>query len=220
MKKLIKKLNYKFTNMNLLREALTHGGLNVNRNINYERLEFLGDRILSFIIADLLIKNFPVENEGALSKRLAALVKADTLVEVARDLDLGTHIITQGNDRKIAESPGRLADVCEAVIAAIYLDGGLNSAQNFVMHHWLARLKNNLQPPTDPKTGLQEWAQARGYPVPHYVNIRQDGPDHAPLFTVSVQVENLKSAEGEGATKRKAEKLAALRLLEQLGAHD
>ena len=213
-------LKYTFADPGLLRQALTHGSISTGPTTSYQRLEFLGDRVLGLVIADLLLEHFPDEDEGALSKRLAALVRAEMLVDVANKIGLGDHILVQGGDEKIAGAPGRLADVCEAVIAALYRDGGFAAAQEFISRHWMGHLKDTLRPPTDPKTQLQEWAQSQGYDLPNYVVISRAGPDHVPIFTVSVQAGELASAEGEGATKRAAEKQAAERFLKQLNADD
>jgi ribonuclease-3 len=180
----------------------------------------LGDRVLGLVIAELLLQHFPDEDEGALAKRLAALVRAETLVDVATEIGLGDHILARGGDGKIAGAPGCLADACEAVIAALYQDGGLAAAQEFIARHWMSRLKDTLQPPTDAKTLLQEWAQSQGYDLPIYTEVGRTGPDHAPVFTVSVQVGKFAPAEGAGATKRVAERRAAERFLEQMKTND
>ena len=213
-------LNYTFADPSLLRQALTHGSVSTGPTTSYERLEFLGDRVLGLVIAELLLQHFPDEDEGALAKRLAALVRAETLVDVATEIGLGDHILARGGDGKIAGAPGCLADACEAVIAALYQDGGLAAAQEFIARHWMSRLKDTLQPPTDAKTLLQEWAQSQGYDLPIYTEVGRTGPDHAPVFTVSVQVGKFAPAEGAGATKRVAERRAAERFLEQMKTND
>ncbi len=220
MRDLGTELDYTFEDPGLLRQALTHGSVSTGRTSSYERLEFLGDRVLGLVIADMLLEAFPDENEGALAKRLAALVSAATLADVAGEIGLGEHIRARGNDSDLAGASGRLADVCEAVIAALYLDGGLSVAREFIARYWLQRLKNTTHPPTDPKTLLQEWAQARGYDLPNYIETKRAGPDHAPSFTISVQVGEMPPAIGKGASKRAAEKSAAAGLLEQLQADD
>ena len=220
MRDLSTELNYTFEDPGLLRQALTHSSIGTSQASSYERLEFLGDRVLGLVIADMLLEVFPDEDEGALAKRLAALVSARTLADIANEIGLGEHIRVQDSDGNLAGAPGRLADVCEAVIAALYLDGGLPVAREFIARYWLQRLKNTTNPPTDPKTLLQEWAQARGYDLPNYIEIELAGPDHAPSFTISVQVGEMLPAIGEGMSKRAAEKLAAARFLEQLRADD
>jgi len=213
-------LNYTFADPSLLRQALTHGSVSTGPTTSYERLEFLGDRVLGLVIAELLLEHFPHEDEGALAKRLAALVRAETLVSVAKEIGLGEHILARDNVGNIASAPGRLADACEAVIAALYQDGGLVVAQEFIECHWMSRLKGTLQPPTDAKTMLQEWAQSWGYDLPIYTEVNRTGPDHAPIFTVSVQTGEFAPTEGKGPTKRVAERLAAEQFLELLKNND
>ncbi len=220
MRDLSTALDHSFEDPGLLRQALTHGSVSSGPTTSYQRLEFLGDRVLGLVIADLLLANFPDEDEGALARRLAALVSAETLADVASEIGLGKHIRVRGDDSSMATAPGLLADVCEAVIAALYQDGGLSAARAFITRYWTQRLKDTPQPPTDPKTLLQEWTQARGYELPDYIEIKRAGPDHAPSFTISVQVGDMAPVEGQGTTKRAAEKLAAAKLLEQLHAHD
>ncbi len=220
MRDLSTALDYTFEDPGLLRQALTHGSVSSGPTTSYQRLEFLGDRVLGLVVADLLLANFPDEDEGALAKRLAALVSAETLVDVAKEIGLGDHIRVRGDDGGMATAPGLLADVCEAVIAALYQDGGLSAARAFIARYWTQRLKDTLQPPSEPKTLLQEWAQARGHELPSYAEIKRAGPDHAPSFTVSVQIGDMVPAEGVGPTKRTAEKMAATKLLELLHAHD
>ncbi len=208
-------LEYTFSNPRLLDEALTHRSVTPRRERGYERLEFLGDRVLGLVVADMLLAAFPDEEEGALARRLAALVRQETLADVARDIGLGPHIRLS---RSEAESGGRendaiLSDVCEAVIAAIYSDGGLDSVRPFIERHWSGRLAAAIAPPQDAKTALQEWAQGRGLPLPDYNIVAREGPDHAPQFTVSVSVEGKPVAEGTGASKRAAEQMAASRLM-------
>ncbi|MEM9684181.1 MAG: ribonuclease III, partial [Pseudomonadota bacterium] len=154
-------LSYSFNDPTLLRHALTHRSVEAPGGEDYERLEFLGDRVLGLVVTEMLMAAFPDEREGALAKRLAALVRQETLAAVARDIDLGRHVrLSRGE----AEGGGRendaiLSDVCEAVIAAIYRDGGLEAAASFVDRHWRERLQASDAPPQDAKTTLQEWAQ-------------------------------------------------------------
>lgn len=218
-KKLELSLGYQFQDRDLLAKALSHASASP---LNYERLEFLGDRVLGIAVAELLYHYFPTEKEGDLALRLAHLVSADTLAEVASDLNLGEYIL---HDRarllKTTNSSGDienniLADVCEAIIAALYLDGGLKAAQAFVKKYWGDRVKEHKDPPKDPRTRLQEWAQKKGYPLPQYRVCEQTGPDHAPLFTIEVTVQNHPSQQGTGPTKQKAGHAAAKALLEKL----
>lgn len=211
-------LGYAFADPALLEEALTHRSAVGRATDAYERLEFLGDRVLGLVIADMLMEAFPNENEGALARRLAALVREDTLAAVARDIGLGAEIRLGAGE---SESGGRennalLADVCEAMIAAIYRDGGLEPARRFIETHWSARLAAESAPPQDAKSALQEWAQARALPLPSYRVVEREGPDHAPVFTVAVEVEGKPAATASGASKRIAEQAAARKLLDEI----
>ena len=208
-------LDHRFRQPELLERALTHPSAADTPAASYERLEFLGDRVLGLIVADLLIARFPQEAEGALAKRLAALVRRETLAEVATSLVLSDHLHLARAEREAGEAanPALLADSCEAVIAALYLDGGLEAARGFVVPYWMPLLEADLMPPQDPKTALQEWAQGRGLPLPAYRELRRDGPPHEPLFAVEVSVAGQEPAQGEGRSKRLAERAAADRLL-------
>ncbi len=213
-------LGHEFRNPALLAEALTHASAvsgHASRRRSYERLEFLGDRVLGLIIAHLLIERFPNDAEGALTHRHAALVQKSALTAVAERLELGRWIQVGRNE---AESGGRakpalLADCCEAVIGAIYLDGGLEPARRFVAREWEPFIAGALAPPRDAKTALQEWAQARGREVPTYDVVATTGPPHDPRFTVEVRLPGLEPARGEGRSKRVAERRAAELLLER-----
>jgi ribonuclease-3 len=215
-------LGHAFGDPALLEQALTHRSSSGGEGIGYERLEFLGDRVLALVVADRLLAAFPEEDEGALAKRYTALVRRETLASIAREVGLGPHIrLSRGED----ESGGRendaiLSDVCEAVIAAIYLDGGIDAARAFIDRHWTTRLEATPQPPQDAKTALQEWAQGRGLALPDYRTVGQTGPDHAPTFKVTVAIEGHEAVEGIGPTKRAAEQEAAERLLKDLGNDD
>jgi len=211
-------LRHEFRDAALLQCALTHASATrgATRGPNsYERLEFLGDRVLGLIIAKLLFARFPDEAEGDLARRLAALVRKETLAEVAGALALGRRIeFGPGEqDGGGAENPSVLADACEAVIGALYLDGGLSAAEGFVVPLWTPYLEAERAPPQDAKTTLQEWAQARSLPLPSYHEIAREGPPHDPLFTVEVQVEGQAPATAQGRSKRAAEQAAAERLL-------
>lgn len=220
-----RRLGYAFHDRRLLDEALTHrsaldrrGGRSGFAHGN-ERLEFLGDRVLALVVAEMLQERFPKESEGALAKRHAALVRAEVLAEVAAELALGTALNISDSERASggAAKPTILADACEALLGAIYKDGGLAPAAAFIRHHWTARLEAERVPPADAKTSLQEWAQSRGLPLPVYRELERRGPAHAPLFAVEVSVKDRQPASGEGRTKREAERAAAERLLAELG---
>lgn len=213
-------LGHRFQDPALLREALTHqSALPGGARGSYQRLEFLGDRVLGLVIAELLLKRFPAESEGALARRLAALVRQETLAEVAAGLGLDRFVILSRAEAEAggARNPALLSDSCEAVIGALYLDGGLAVAEAFVLAHWTALLEAERAPPRDAKTTLQEWAQGRGLPLPDYREVGRSGPDHDPVFTVEASVAGQAPARGEGRSKRLAEQAAAAALLEVLG---
>lgn len=215
-------LGHSFTKPNLLLEALTHPSAGRRRGIGrrgYERLEFLGDRVLGLIVAELLWRRFPDEAEGELTRRHTQLVRRETLAEIALALGLGPClIVSPGEDAAgVRQNPSVLADVCEAVIAALYLDGGLDVASRFVARWWDRQLGASGAPPRDPKTALQEWAQARGLPLPVYRIVATEGPAHRRQFTVTVEVQGLVPATAVGSSKRAAETVAAAQALAALG---
>ncbi|MDX6748218.1 ribonuclease III [Geminicoccaceae bacterium 1502E] len=226
-------LGYRFSDRDLFQEALTHASTTGSRRargrgrsgrvagssaLNNERLEFLGDRVLALIVATMLIEHYPGEPEGALSKRLAVLVSGETLAGLADELGLARWLKVAAGERQAAEPPSRnmLADACEALIGAVYLDGGLAAAEDMVRRHWTGRVRAMAAPPRDPKMTLQEWVQARGLPLPRYEVLGTDGPAHAPLFKVSVEITGHAAVEAEGASKRAAEQSAARSLLTRL----
>lgn len=205
--------------MSLLERALTHPSVSVDRDHHggdYERLEFLGDRVLGLVVAEKLFHRFPDEAEGLLARRQAKLVAKETLASVAEELGLGGFMrLAMGEEEQQGRSnPGLLSDVCEAVIAALYLDGGLPAAKQLIDRLWADRIEQDREAPSDPKTALQEWAQARGLPLPRYVEVSREGPPHDPLFTISVSVQGLPSRSGQGRSKRAAEQDAAAQLLD------
>ncbi len=215
-------LGHDFAEPTLLREALTHPSTDPQdrggARFGYERLEFLGDRVLGLLIAEWLLERFPSEPEGSLAKRHTALVRREALAQVARDIGLGPHLILSPGE---AESGGReneaiLSDACEAVIAALYLDGGLEPARRFIRGTMAEAIDRHVRPPQDAKTALQEWAQARGLPLPNYTTVSRSGPDHRPLFEVQVSIEGHPSATATGTSKRAAEGQAATVLVETL----
>jgi ribonuclease-3 len=219
---LAQKLGHRFQNATLLRQALTHPSAAGPGAPSYERLEFLGDRVVGLIIADLLFQRFPGEAEGALARRHAALVRRETLAEVAETLALGDHVIFARGEREAGtgDNPAILADAMEAVIGALYLDGGLAAARGFVVPFWTPLMEADGTPPQDAKTALQEWAQGRGLPLPTYREVDRQGPDHAPRFTVEAAVEGEAPARGRGSSKRLAEQAAAEDLLARVTAAD
>jgi ribonuclease III len=211
------RIGYKFKDRALLESALTHisalkGG---NRANSYQRLEFLGDHVLGLVISDLLFRGFPRADEGELSRRLADLVRKETCAEIARNIELGTAVRLGSSEANAGgrKRPAILADVCEALIGAVYLDGGYAAAEGMVERLWQERMRATAQPQRDPKTVLQEWAQARGLPTPTYREVARTGPDHSPEFRVAVQLPSFAPAEGSGRSKRVAEQAAAAAML-------
>lgn len=221
-------IGYRFVRPELLTEALTHpsavpsvrrqGRRRLPAHRGYERLEFLGDRVLGLVVADLLWRRFSDEPEGHLTRRLAHLVRREALFRVATTIGLDRHLILSRAEAAsgAARNPGILADVCEAVIAAIYLDGGFVAAQDFIHRFWEPLVGEMVGPPRDPKTELQEWAQGRGLALPAYELLATSGPDHAPRFTVTARVAGFDEASATASSKRAAEAAAAAALLERL----
>jgi len=212
-------LGYTFKTPELLRRALTHASATGRGSTaDYERLEFLGDRVLGLLVADMLLRRFPEATEGELAKRHAWLVSREALAEVADGLDLGAHLIVARGETNngLQSNPAVLADACEAVIAALYLDGGLEAARGLISGHWAPLIELARTPPRDPKTALQEWVQARGLALPDYRVLEQEGPDHEPLFTIEVTVAGNNPVTGKGRSKRIAEQEAAEKLLAHL----
>jgi ribonuclease-3 len=220
-KELEERIGYEFAEMSLLDSALTHISAltGASRTGSYQRLEFLGDHVLGLVISDMLFRAFPKANEGELSRRLADLVRKETCADVARAVDLGAAIKLGASE---ANSGGRrrlavLADVCEALIGAVFLDGGYPAAAALIERLWGERMRTPARPLRDPKTVLQEWAQARGLPTPSYKEVERTGPHHDPEFRVSVALPEIEPAEGVGRSKRAAEQAAAAAMLAREG---
>lgn len=220
------RLGHRFAEPGRLERALTHGSAASGARADYQRLEFLGDRVLGLLVAEALMQSHPDEAEGGLAPRFNALVRRETLAEIAGEIGLGQHLrlgrseATSGGRRKAAI----LADALEAAIAAIYLDGGLEAARAVVARHWRARIASQDEAPRDAKTAVQEWAQARGLAPPAYRLVAREGPDHAPRFRVEARLapgdaaEGIAAATGEAASKKQAEQRAAAALLETLAS--
>jgi len=212
------RIGYRFKDGALLDCALTHiSALKGARNRagSYQRLEFLGDHVLGLVISDVLFRAFPKADEGELSRRLADLVRKETCAEIAVTIELGAAIKLGSSEANAGgrKRPAILADVCEALIGAVYLDGGYPAAEGLVERLWQVRMQATAQPLRDSKTVLQEWAQARGLPTPAYREVARTGPDHSPEFRVAVQLPNFAPAEGSGRSKRAAEQAAAAAML-------
>lgn len=217
------RLGHVFADKSLLDRALTHISAATSaegRLGSYQRLEYLGDRVLGLSIAAMLIEAFPTSDEGDLSRRLAELVRSEACAEVAAAMDIAPFIRLGAGE---ASSGGRkkkaiLADVCEAVIGAVFIDAGYGPASALVERFWRERMLAPRRPLRDPKTELQEWAQGQGLAAPLYREIERSGPDHDPSFRVGVEVEGHGLAEGAGRSKRAAEQAAASALLALQGA--
>ena len=225
LRALQERLGYTFKRARLLEQAVTHSsfqGTGNGRRRSYERLEFLGDRVLGLIIADLLYRKFPGEEVGALARRSAALVRREALVQVAEVLGLADSLrLSRGEeDAGGRRNPGILADACEGVIAAVYVDGGLEAARAVVEQAWLALVERDASPPKDAKTLLQEWAQGLGLALPCYRETERSGPPHAPMFRVEVAIEGWPPVDATGPSKRVAERAAAELMLEKVLVHD
>lgn len=212
------RLGYGFRNRENLQRALTHRSAVPGDRASqesYQRHEFLGDRVLALVIADMLFQAYPRSDEGDLARRLNSLVRRETCADVAADLALGEAVRLGVGER---QSGGRrkeaiLGDIAEAVIAAIYLDGGFDEARRFIERHWRPRMEALSGPLRDAKTTLQEWAQGRGLPTPSYEVVERSGPDHAPSFLVRVSITGGGAGEGTGKSKRDAEQAAATDVL-------
>jgi ribonuclease III len=218
------RIGYEFADKSLLERALTHISAlsGKSRTASYQRLEFLGDHVLGLIVSDMLFRAFPKADEGELSRRLADLVRKEACADVAREIDLGAAIRLGSSE---ANAGGRqrtaiLADVCEALIGAVFLDGGYAAAAGMVERLWGERLRTPARPLRDPKTVLQEWAQARGLPTPSYREVSRTGPHHDPEFLVAVNLPEFSPAEGMGRSKRAAEQAAAAAMLNREGVQE
>ncbi len=215
------RIGYTFADKTILERALTHvsAASRQGRGGSYQRLEFLGDHVLGLAVSDMLYRAFPKGDEGELSRRLADLVRRETCADVAQALDLGAALrlgsseSNAGGRRRMAT----LADVCEALIGAVFIDGGYSAAAALIERLWHERMMTPARPLRDPKTMLQEWAQGRGLPTPSYREVERKGPHHNPVFRVAVDVPALEPAEGVGRSKRAAEQAAAAAMLTREG---
>lgn len=212
------RLGYKFENPALLVRALTHASIASATRPDNQRLEFLGDRVLALVMSEALFQADPSASEGQLAPRFNALVRRETCADVARAVDLGTALklgrseMVSGGRRKEA----LLADALEAVIAAVYLDGGYEAARQVVLRLWGERIARVDSDARDAKTALQEWAQARGQVPPDYTEISRAGPDHAPVFTIEARLASGETEAATAPTKRQAEQAAAKALLDRV----
>jgi ribonuclease-3 len=212
-----RRIGHSFQDRELLERALTHGSVTKgsSRVRDNERLEFLGDRVLNLVVAERIMALQPDATEGALSKLMNQLVNYHACAEAARRAGLRDALRVDASATKIGarDNDRVLGDACEALIAALYIDAGIETARDFVVTFWGDAFETLDEPGKDPKTLLQEWAMARGLAVPIYQVVKQEGSAHEPVFTVEVRVPNLEPAVGRGGSKREAEKLAADNLL-------
>lgn len=214
---LAERIGHRFADPELLRRALTHASARATGRDNNERMEFLGDRVLGLVIAEMLFDRFPGETEGHLARRLNAMVRLETCADVAREIGIPDAIRTAQNEPtgKLSQNRTVLGDACEALIAAIYLDGGLDAARRFIVAQWENRIGEVTASERDPKTALQEWALGRGIAVPDYVEISRSGPDHDPEFIIEVRVAGFAPVTAQGKSKRDASRGAALAFLKR-----
>lgn len=212
-------IGYDFRRTDFLIQALTHASASTGNAENYERLEFLGDRVLGLAIAQLLFSEFPKADEGELSRRFNLLVNTETCADVANEIGLGEFIMTGMEIRSIKgrKRQNLRADAVEALIASIYLDGGFGPARAFIERFWRPRAHASGADRRDAKTELQEWAHRRGGPAPVYKTEERSGPDHDPVFTVMAKVTGYDPARGSGRSKREAEQAAAAAILVREG---
>ena len=215
------RIGHRFADRKLLALALTHAGAAGGIASN-ERLEFLGDRVLGIVVAAMLYEQFPEESESDLARRFVAAVRRETLTEIADGIGLeGELKIAREAAATIARGrAGMLANACEALIGALYLDGGIEAARSFIAPLWQARIEAGTPPPKDAKTALQEWAQGRGLPLPAYRETSRSGPAHAPRFEIEVSIKGRPSVQGRGPSKRAAEQAGAEALLRRLESED
>jgi len=223
IEELTTRLGHKFAKPDLLQGALTHPSLAGFRQrkkggvMPYERLEFLGDRVLGLVIAEWLYEKYPDADEGDMAKRHAALVNREALRAVATEIHLGAHLkLARGEDASAArKNLATLPDAMEALIGALYLDGGMKAAASFIQRYWQKDIAIE-EAPADPKTALQEWAQGQGLPLPHYKVVEHSGPAHAPKFVIEASVKGQDPVTATGDSKRAAQKAAAEGLLKQV----
>lgn len=213
-------IGYKFKDIHLLERALTHSS--TNDTYNYQRLEFLGDRVLGLVMAHALFEEFRGENEGGLAKRHTALVQGLTCTAVGQAHHIGDYIILSDSEREAGGNLNEhiIADVVESLLGAVYIDGGYEAARKVVLRLWGDNIKTLKEAPQDPKTELQEWVQARSMELPRYEIIDKIGPDHAPVFVVRLTIEGFDPIDVKGSSRRQAEKTAARKMLKILDKHD
>ena len=211
-----KKIGINFKDKKLLIKSLTHKSFNSNNN--YEKLEFLGDRVLGLIISKTLLEIFPEDKEGSLDKKLASLVNRKKCSEISKKLNLENFIVTGNARSKKNKIEDKItSDACEALIGAIYLDQGLSSAEKFILKFWKSSLNLNIKDQVDAKTKLQEYSLKKYKTLPRYKLLSSSGPHHKPVFKISVSTENSKTFNASGHSKKDAEQKAAALFLKKIG---
>jgi ribonuclease-3 len=211
------KLGHRFGERAVLLGALSHSSLGGQAPAadGFDRLEFLGDRVIGLVVAEMLLAGYPKDGEGDIARRHARLVNRDSLARLARSIELGRYLRLSAGEAQSGgrDNPAVLADAFEAVIAALYRDGGMAAARDFLVPQFAPLMAEVVVPPRDAKTALQEWAQARGLSLPTYRTLEMSGPAHRPRISVEVQIEGLPPQTAEGPSRRVAEQAAAAALL-------
>ncbi len=211
-----KKININFKNKTLLKQAITHKSY--DKNVNNEKLEFIGDRILGFVIAKKLLEIFPSDSEGILDKKLASLVNKNKCLEISKKFNLNKFIMTGNKQTKSYIIEDKIvSDACEALIGAIFYDQGIKIVEKFILDLWSNNISNSVETQVDAKTKLQEYSLKKFKILPIYKILSTRGPKHKPLFNVSVKIKNNKYVEGSGLSKKEAEQNAASKLLDKIG---
>lgn len=212
------RLGYRFVKPDYLVRSVTHSSMVSPHRDDNQRLEFLGDRVLGLVMAEALLKADPNAPEGLLAPRFNALVRKETCADVARQVDLGAVLKLGRSEMKTGgrRKEALLADAMEAVIAAVYQDGGFEAARDVILRLWGKRVNNVADDARDAKTALQEWAQARGETPPQYVEVARTGPDHQPIFTIEARLSSGPSEQATAGSKRQAEQAAASALLKKV----
>ena len=215
LNKFLKKINVKIKDVKLIEHALTHKS--ADKDFNNEKLEFLGDRVLGLIIAKKLIEIYPEEKEGIIDKKLANLVNKKTCSKIANELNIKNFMFLGASHKSSEKFADKITSDClEALIGAIYLDGGIKSAEKFVLNFWKKYLDNSSLPLIDAKTQLQEYSLKKFKELPKYTFYKKTGPQHKPVFKTDVQIPNSKKAIGIGTSKKNAQQNAASKLLRVL----
>lgn len=212
------RIGYTFERPDLLVRAMTHSSIASETRPDNQRLEFLGDRVLGLVMAEILMSDDRAADEGQLAPRFNAMVRKETCADVARDIDLGA-VLKLGKSEQVTggrRKTALLGDGMEALIAAVFVDGGLDASRDLILRLWGERIDNVEDDARDPKTTLQEWAQARKMPPPKYEVLDRSGPDHAPIFRIAARLEDGRSGEGTAPSKRNAEQAAAKTLLDEV----